>query len=69
MGVNPLSQEGGGGSLQPPLPFGFPSCRFSYFAQIIIRSIYPPFFQIPMYLWKKFQKFLQWKMFGGEGLQ
>ena len=40
---------GGGGLLQPPLS-DFPSCRFCVFAKIAIRSIYPPFVQIPMYL-------------------
>ena len=45
----------GGGLLQPPLS-DFPSCRFCVFAKIAIWSVYPPFVQIPMYLWKKFSK-------------
>ena len=62
---NPLSQEGGVVAT-PPLS-DFPSCRFCVFAKIAIRSVYPPFVQIPMYLWKKFQKFLPWKKLGGGG--
>ena len=52
--TNPLSQEG-----------DFPSYHFCVFARLAIRSIYPPFVQIPMYLWKKFQEFLPWKKLGG----
>ena len=52
--LNPLSQERGGGRggcCKHPLS-DFPSCRFCncIFAEIAIRSIYPPFIQIPMYL-------------------
>ena len=39
-----LSQEGVG------LPADFPLCRFCFFDKMAIRSIYPPFVQIPMYL-------------------
>ena len=46
---NPLSQEGGRGLLQPPLS-DFPSYHFCVFAKIAIRSIYPPFVEIPTYL-------------------
>ena len=45
---NPLSQEGGGGCCTPLSDF--PSCRFCVFAKVAIRSIYPPFVQITMYL-------------------
>ena len=37
--TNPLSQEG-----------DFPPYHFCVFARLAIRSIYPPFVQIPMYL-------------------
>ena len=46
--INPLSQEGEAVAAQPLSDF--PSCRFCVFAKIAIRSIYPPFVQIPMYL-------------------
>ena len=47
--INPLSQEGGGGgAVATPLPFRiFPR---AVFAKIAIRSIYPSFVQIPIYL-------------------
>ena len=44
-----LSLRRGGVVATPPLS-DFPSCRFCVFAKIAIRSIYPPFVQIPIYL-------------------
>ena len=69
--LNLLSQEGGGGGglLQPPCPFSdFPSCRFCLSAKIAIRSIYPPFVQIPMYLRKIFSKIFSVIQIGGRGV-
>ena len=63
---NPLS---GGGLLQPPPLSDFPSYHFCVFAKIAIRSIYPPFVQIPMYLWKNFSKIFAVGKVGGGGLQ
>ena len=57
-----LSQEGGG-LLQPPFRI-FPR---TIFAKIAIRSIYPPFVQIPMYLWKNFSKIFAVEKVGGWG--
>ena len=51
--VNPLSQDGGWGCCShspPPLFRIFPRTIFCVFAKIVIRSIYPPLVQIPMYL-------------------
>ena len=66
--ISPLSQEeGGGGVVAIPLS-DFPSYHFCVFAKIAIRSIYPPFIQIPMYLWKKISNILPWKkLWGGWG--
>ena len=61
-----LSLRKGGGVVSTPLS-DFPSCRFCVFAKIAIRSIYPPFLQIPMYLGKKFSKILAMKKVGGGG--
>ena len=53
-----------GGCCNPP-PFRiFPR---AVFAKIAIRSIYPPFAQIPMYLWKNFQTVFAMKKVGGGG--
>ena len=50
-------KRGGEGLLQPPPPLlDFSSCRFCFLARIAIRSFYPPFVQIPMYLWKNFHE-------------
>ena len=50
--INPLSQDGGGGGAGccNPILSDFPSYHFCVFAKIAIRSIYPSFVQIPMYL-------------------
>ena len=43
--------------LPPPL-LDFPSYHFCVFAKIAIRSIYPPFVQIPMSLLQNFSNIL-----------
>ena len=57
---------GGGGLLQPPFS-DFPSYHFYVFAKIAIRSIYPPFVQIPMYQWKNVSKIFAVENVGGGG--
>ena len=59
--LNPPSQEGGG--CCPPFRI-FPR---AVFAKIAIRSIYPPFVQIPCIYEKMFPKFCHEKGWGGGG--
>ena len=64
--LDPLSQEGGGGGCCSP-PFRvYPRTIFAF----LLRSIYPPSVQIPMYLKKIFKNFCREKSWGvGGGLQ
>ena len=56
--------------LKPPSPrWDFPSSRFCILVKIAVWSIYPPFVQIPMFLWKKIQNYMPPKMLGDGGLQ
>ena len=57
-------------SQQPPSPFRiFPHVVSAVFAKIAIQPIYPPFVQIPMYLWKKnFKNFAVKKSRGRGGV-
>ena len=67
LGLLTLSPRRGGGGVVATLLSDFPSYHFCIFAKIAIRSIYPPFVQIPMHPWKKFAQFLPWKKLGGGG--
>ena len=61
-------REGGGGGVVATSPSDFPSCRFCFSARFVIRRIFPPFVQIPMYLiYQLYIKILLPEQSWGEG--